>query len=85
MMSSSSPSSIDRLHIRILECLSEDHYFHSNEIYGWVAGDYPNPAIFLRHLEDLIGWGYIEFEFDRGYRRTRLGSRVAKEYREAMA
>jgi len=82
-MSKTSSSNVDRLHIRILECLSEDRYVHSNEVYGWIADDYPNPAIFLLHLEDLLEWGFLEFELDRGYKRTKLGSLIAKKFREA--
>lgn len=73
---------IDKFHIRILECTRERYYVHSNEIYGWMSDDLPNRAIFLRYLEDLEFWNYLEFDLDKGYIRTKLGTELVKKFRE---
>jgi len=75
---------ITELHIRILESLSNRHYVHSNEIYGWVVENLPSPAIFLRYLEELEELGYIQFEIEKGYIRTQLGTEIIKKVREQL-
>ena len=69
---------INALHTRILETLSDVYYMHGNEIYAWVHDDLPSPAIFLRYLEDLERLGYVQFDVENGYIRTRLGTEILR-------
>ena len=72
---------ITNLHIRILECLSDRDYMHSNEVYGWISQDIPSPAMFIRYLEELEELGYIQFESEKGYIRTQQGTDIIKKMR----
>lgn len=73
---------INELHMRILETLSDKYHMHSNEIYAWVIDDLPSPAIFFRYLEDLEKLGYIRFDAEDGYIRTRLGTEILRKTSE---
>ena len=71
---------MDDVDVRILECISKHTYTRRSELWFWVK-EIVSPAILQHRLDLLEELGFIERIPDMGYRRTKKGDEIIKNWK----